>query len=94
MEENFEVAYDERVITDDSKKISKKDLLKIKDIIEEKLTTYPNIFGKPLRTPLSGFWSMRFGSFRIIYQIEKQLVTIRLIEKRETTYKTANKRLL
>ena len=48
----------------------------------EKLKDYPDIFGKPLRWPLSGKWELRFEKrWRIIYIIseKEKLVQIEAI---------------
>jgi addiction module RelE/StbE family toxin len=70
------------------KKSVKKDLKGIsKDIqyilqraIEEKLMVDPVRFGLPLRRNLSGLMKLRVGDYRIIYSIEKKLVTICVIK--------------
>ena len=43
----------------------------IKKVIEDKLMTDPLKFGTPLRRSLAGFFKLRVGNYRIIYQIKK-----------------------
>jgi mRNA interferase RelE/StbE len=90
METNFEIVFDEEVIKHDFKKISRSVALKIQRGINLKLTSKPHIFGKALKGSLSGYRSLRVGNYRIIYLIKKpKTVIIRLVEKRETVYKSA-----
>lgn len=46
--------------------------------------------GKALKEELSGYWSCRFQSWRVIYIIdnEEQKLEIQLIEKRVSVYET------
>lgn len=48
----------------------------IKDKIDKYLSKEPNLTGKPLKGNLSGLWSYRFGKYRVIYKIRKEIVTI------------------
>ena len=90
MEIIFDIQYDEEVVKVDIKKLDKKTKSIMKKQIESKLTTRPDIFGKPLRSSLYGFRSLRVGDYRIIYEISlPKTVIIRVIQKRSISYKTA-----
>jgi len=91
----FKVEYHPKVLKKDLKKIPYKDLELIKTVIEEKLMTKPEYFGKPLRNSLKFLHSLRIKNYRIIYQIKnkKLLILILIIEKRETVYKSIDKRI-
>ncbi len=65
----------------------KADLRRIKKSIEEKLTTHPEIFGKPLRFSLKGHRSLRVGDYRVIFRIDKAIVSILIIAHRSVVYK-------
>lgn len=79
------------------KKSVKKDLNSIsKDIqyiikraIEEKLLIDPVKFGLPLRRSLKGFMKLRVGDYRIIYSIDKKVVTVHILKigHRKEVYK-------
>ncbi len=58
------------------------DLTKIKNSIERKLSTEPDVFGKPLRCNVRGYWSLRVGEYRVIYRIHQSDVFILVIEHR------------
>jgi len=49
--------------------------------LREKLATKddPRRFGDPLRKNLSGFWKYRIGAYRIICDIQYNLVTVRVV---------------
>lgn len=56
--------------------------------INSKLKTNPEIFGKPLRKPQHGKWSLRVGDYRVIYELENEthLVKITAIGHRRDIY--------
>ena len=88
----FKIQYDARVL-DDLSSVSKIDKNKIKKAVEEKLTTSPEIFGKPLRHSLVGFRSLRVGDYRVVYIIKNRTVKIYLIAHRSVVYKIIEKRI-
>ena len=54
------------------------------------LSDSPTTVGKPLRGELSGYWSARRGSYRIVYRVDheyQQIVVVR-IEHRSDVYRT------
>ena len=52
----------------------------LKKAIEEKLGTDPLKFGLPLRRTLKKLFKLRVGDYRIIYQIEKNEVTVLIVK--------------
>ena len=88
----FNIQYHSK-ISDDLKQISapiKKDIQKA---IEEKLTTSPEFFGKPLQFSLKGLRSMRVGDYRVIFGLSKDVVQIVLIGHRSVVYKDIGKKM-
>ena len=67
-------------------KLPHKDKVRIKQAIERKLTTHPEIFGKPLRQSLRGCRSLRVGDYLVIFTIMGNIVEIRLFGHRSTIY--------
>lgn len=61
---------------------------RIKKAIEERLTTNPNEYGKPLIREWKGHRRLRVGDFRIIYKVyeEKIVVFIVDIDNRKDVY--------
>ncbi len=93
----YRVRIDDLVLKKDFKKIEARDRIKIVQAIRRKLVTKPKEFGKPLRGDLKGFWKLRVGDFRVIYEIaeEEILVTVVLIGFRrdEEVYRLALARI-
>jgi len=83
----FEIKYAEKVVRKEIPKLPKIIGEQIKRDIERKLTTAPEIFGKPLRKSLKGYRKLRVGNYRVIFRIEKNTVKISKIGHRSTIYK-------
>ncbi|MBI2050583.1 MAG: type II toxin-antitoxin system RelE/ParE family toxin [Parcubacteria group bacterium] len=66
---------------------------KIKRAIEERLMTYPDLYGKPLRKSLKGYRKLRVGDYRVIFSIEENAVKILIIQHRGTVYTEIKKRV-
>lgn len=90
---NFEIFYHQLVVEEDIPKLGTADKNNIKKAVENKLTTNPEIFGKPLRKSLKGYRKLRVGDYRVIYRIEGKKVKIFYIGHRSIVYKNANKRI-
>lgn len=66
---------------------------KIRDAIETKLSTSPEVFGIPLRNTLKGYRKLRVGDYRVIFRIESTTVKIFAIGHRSGIYILSNKRI-
>lgn len=66
----YRIEYLKSVVEEDIPKLSKPIRKRIKSAIEEKLTSHPIEFGKPLRYSLKGARRLRVGDWRVIYKIE------------------------
>ena len=75
----FEVRIDELVLKKDFRRIDKADQLRIINTIRKKLTSKPQEFGKPLKGELKGYWKLRIGEYRVIYEIEKDKIVVYII---------------
>ena len=91
---NFDIVYHPLVIEKDIPKLGTADKNNIRKAIENKLTTNPEIFGKPLQRSLKGYRKLRVGDYRAIYRIEGKKVKIFYIGHRSIVYKKADKRIL
>jgi len=80
----YQLRYDPKV-GDDLKKLDPPVRSKILKQIEKKLSLAPVEFGKPLRHSLKGFYRLRVGDYRVIYEIDEkaQMVTTWMVEKRK-----------
>jgi mRNA interferase RelE/StbE len=93
VEVNFVIIYHEAVVREDIPKLSKEMKKRVKETIEEKLTTHPETFGKPLRRSLKGYRKLRIGDWRVVYRIEDMNIKIFVIAHRSIVYSITNKRL-
>jgi len=87
----YTLSYDTRVLGD-LERIDASIKKKIQKAIESKLTTRPELFGKPLRQSLVGFRVLRVDNYRIVFLLKGNEVRILLIGSREYIYKEAQKR--
>ncbi len=90
--ETYQINYHPKVLHIDLPRlgtISKKLLLKG----YKKLSFHPEIYGIPLRSNLRGYWRLRIGDYRIIYEIIGKEVRIQVMGHRKEVYEIAKKRL-
>ena len=90
---NFEIIYHPLVVRDDIPKLSAEWKIKIKKAIEQRLTTHPETYGKPLRRSLKGYRKLRVGDYRVIFLLEKNTVKILVVQHRSIVYDRINKRI-
>jgi addiction module RelE/StbE family toxin len=85
---NYNIEYLEEVVKKDIPKLPKTVKKMVKKGIEEKLTTDPIGFGKPLRYSLKGHRRLRVSDYRIVYRIDqkKYQVIIIAIKHRKDIY--------
>lgn len=88
----YEIAYHESVAKEDIPRLPAAWKKRIKAAIEEKLTTNPETFGKPLRRSLKGYRKLRVGDYRVVFRIQGTKVLIFAINHRSVVYKGIEKR--
>jgi len=82
----YTLSYHKLVVTEDIPKLSAEIKSRIKESIENKLTTHPELYGKPLRRSLNGYRKLRVGDYRVIFCIEGSVVKIFVIKHRSVVY--------
>lgn len=90
---SYEILYVDKVVKDDIPKILGSYRNRIKQAIETKLMTEPDLYGKPLRKSLKGYFKLRVGDYRIIFRIENQKVKIFAITHRRVVYEIVSGRV-
>lgn len=75
----YQVLLDELIFEVDFKHIDLRDQKRIIKAIGKKLTIHPIDYGKPLRGSLKGYWKLRVGKYRVIYQIKEDSVLVYVI---------------
>ena len=84
---NYRVEYLESAVREDIPKLSKTAGQRIRKAIQNKLTSRPIEFGKPLRYSLKGARSLGVGDYRVIYRIEPPVtVSVLKIGHRREVY--------
>lgn len=56
------------------------DRARILKAIRGKLTSAPEAYGERLRAELHGYWKLRFGEYRVIYEVRGRLVTVLVLK--------------
>lgn len=93
MEVNFNIEYHRAVAEEDIPKLSSAMRMRVKRVIEEKLMTHPEQFGKPLRRSIKGYRKLRVGDYRVIFKIVGPVVRILIIQHRSVVYTMVHKRI-
>jgi len=88
----FTVTYDSVVRRDDTPKMSATWKRKVRQAIETKLLTHPDVYGKPLRRSLKGFRKLRVGDYRVIFRIQDTRILVFAILHRSVVYDVMKKR--
>lgn len=81
---SFEVVYHPNVKKIDLPKLDSRSRTMIKRAIEERLTTRPELFGRPLRGSLKGYWKLRVGGYRIVFKLLGDKILVLAIVDRKT----------
>ncbi len=82
----FKLIYHPDVKDVDLPKIDNKNKSMIKRAIEDRLSSNPEIFGKPLQRTLKGYWKLRVGDYRVVFKIAGKNVIILGIINRKNVY--------
>ena len=93
MEVRYSITLHPLVINEDIPRLDTFWRHEIRDAVRAKLTTKPELYGKPLRQSLKGHRSLRVGDYRVVYRIERKVVRIIAIFHRSDKYKGIEKRI-
>lgn len=66
---------------------------RIKNAIERRLTTFPHLYGEPLRKTLRGYWKLRVGDYRVVFKIVAEEIWVLGIIHRKKVYEAIKRRL-
>jgi mRNA interferase RelE/StbE len=65
---------------------------RIRKAIEERLAKAPERYGEPLRRTLKGYWKMRVGDYRTVFEPSSESVLVLAIRHRKEVYRILEKR--
>lgn len=77
----------------DLKGVSQEIIRQAREAAEKRLTTQPEVYGRPLRGGLHGFWRIHVGDYRLIYRIQGKVVTVYALLHRKLVYDRMRQRL-
>ena len=93
----YTVEIDELVFSEDFKKIDGAGQKRVIKAVRKKLTEGPRAYGKPLAGQYKGFWKLKVGPYRVVYEILASKLTVYVIKvgyRRDSeVYKELAKRL-
>lgn len=89
----WEIRYLDRVVSEDISAIDSSERQRIKQAIESKLTSRPELYGKPLRFSLKGARTLRVGDYRVLFVMEGRRILIVGIFHRSVAYLRADGRM-
>lgn len=89
----YKIRYADKVLKEDLPNILEPWKSEIKNAIEAKLMTRPELYSRPLRRSLKGYRKLRVGGYRIVLRIEDNEVKIFVIQHRSTVYAVAPDRI-
>jgi mRNA interferase RelE/StbE len=76
----YTVEIDELVFSEDFKKIDRTGQKRIMKAVRKKLTEEPRAYGKPLSGEYKGYWKLKVGPYRVVYEIIESQVTVYVIK--------------
>jgi mRNA interferase RelE/StbE len=89
----FEIVYHPDVKIIDLPKLDSRSKAMIKRAVEERLSTRPEVFGRPLRGTLKGYWKLRVGGYRIVFKLLGEKMLVLAIVDRKTVYQRSERRV-
>ena len=89
---SYSVSYHDAVFRADLRRLAGARRRRVFPAVERKLMTDTLRFGKPLRSPLAPFRSLRVGDDRIVYLVEQNVVYVLAVGHRREIYEIATGR--
>jgi mRNA interferase RelE/StbE len=83
---SFRVEYHPLVVKRDIPKPDPTTKSRIRQAIERKLMSHPEVFGVPLRHSREGHRKLRVGDYRVVFILKGSCVRVLLIEHRSVVY--------
>ena len=90
----YTIRYHRLVIEKDLRTIDISVWESIRDTAREKLSRYPEQFGKPLRNVLRGLRVLRVSDWRIVFRIEENEILIGAVRHRRDGYQSIEERFI
>lgn len=88
---DFRLLYHRKVVGEDIPKLDPPTRKRIKAAIETKLVAQPEEFAKPLAYTKAALWSLRVGSWRVIFGLRGDEIWILKIGHRRDVYQALDR---
>jgi mRNA interferase RelE/StbE len=82
----FSISYHKEAVKNDIPALPAAMKVRIKSAIETKLTMYPEQYALPLRRTLKGYWKLRVGDYRIVFEFDGSTIIVLGIGHRKDIY--------
>ncbi len=82
----YRLRYHSAIAREDLPRIDRRMQERIRRAIEQRLTLQPTYYGEPLRHRLKGYWKLRVGDYRVIFQMAGDEVRILVVGHRRQVY--------
>ena len=89
----FTISYHKEAVKNDIPALSVAMKVRIKSAIETKLTMYPEQYALPLRRTLKGYWKLRVGDYRIVFEFDRSTIIVLGIGHRKDIYDRMKNRI-
>lgn len=89
----FIISYHKEVVKNDIPALPAAMKARLKSAIETKLTMSPEQYALPLRRTLKGYWKLRVGDYRVIFEFERSMIVILGIGHRKDIYNGMKNRI-
>jgi mRNA interferase RelE/StbE len=89
----FAISYHKEVVKNDIPALPAAMKVRVKSAIETKLTAYPEQIALPLRRTLKGYWKLRVGDYRVIFEFDRSMIIVLGIGHRKDIYNRMKDRI-
>jgi mRNA interferase RelE/StbE len=89
----FTISYHKEVVKKDIPALPAAIKVRVKSAIETKLTVYPEQYAFPLRRTLKGYWKLRIGDYRVIFDFDRSMIIVLGIGHRKNIYNRMKNRI-
>lgn len=90
----YRVLYHPEVFRRDLPRLPQNLRERIHHAIQQRLSTDPAHYGQPLRQNLKGYWKLRIGDYRVIFQMRADLVLVIEVGHRKAIYAASIRRFI
>ena len=89
----FTISYHKEVVKNDIPALPAAMKVRIRSAIETKLTMHPEQYALHLRRTLKGYWKLRVGDYRIIFEFDRSMIIVLGIGHRKDIYHRMKNRI-